>query len=228
MSRILVAFFFAFMAVVLILNSAPSAANIHENQISGKMIMHGTDFENNLYQKSYKDYLKNREYFNSYIGQFREINCIDYRELRESLNSTPLVRETALNLTKGLETELEIAYKLHEFVYLDIIYDETGRSFDPERTLATKKGDCSAKSMLLATMLESRGIKSYVADGSAHRYIFAEINGSWMPLDATRSFYFASGAMSNKSSPARQYFAGSNPQQFLFNSTATLFNNNWC
>jgi len=228
MNRVPVAFFFAFMAVALILSSPPSAANMHGNRISGKIVLHGTDFDTDLYQKYYSDYLKNREFFNSYVGQFHEINCIDYRELRESLDSTPVVREIAVNLTKGLESELEIAYKLHEFVYLGIIYEETGSGLDPERTLTSRKGDCSAKSMLLASMLESRGIKSYVADGSAHRYVFAEINGSWMPLDATRSFYFASRTMLNKSSPSRQYFAGSNPHQFLFNRTSTLFNNDWC
>ncbi len=219
-----ITFFFAYIAALMIVNSMPTSANLHDSQISGRL----TAYEESDYENVYEDYLKHKDIFNSYIGNFHQIGCIDYKDLRESVKTTPVIRELSDNLIRGLESELEIAYKLHGFVYLDINYDETGDDFNAERILREKKGDCAEKSVLLASLLDAGGINSYVADGHGHRYVFARINGSWMPLDATRDFYFAYRVWINDSSSAKHYYEGSNFQPFLFNKTATVFNEDWC
>lgn len=222
--RVLLIFLLAFMAALIILNSIPTAADMHGSRISGNLVGH----EENSYRNTYADYLEHREIFNSYISRFSETGCIDYKDLRQSMKPTSAVMDFSYNMTGGIGSELEIAYKLHWFAYRDIMYEETGSALNADDVLKHKTGDCTGKSILLAGMLEAHGIKSYVAEGYGHRYVFARIDGSWMPLDPTRDFYFAYRTWINGSSEAKSYYDSGNVAQFLFNSTATASNVDLC
>jgi len=172
-------------------------------------------------------HLENKSQFNSYVGQFHKIDCIDYKELRSLLRPTPMTKELSYNLTSGMENELDIVYALHQFVYNSIKYEPTDGTLNPDRTLIEKRGDCSEKSLLLASLLDARGIKAYVADGYNHWYVFAKISGSWMPIDATHDFYFACHNW-NDFPISIHYDSEKNFQPFMFNRTTTIFNKDWC
>ncbi len=172
-------------------------------------------------------HLEDKIIFNSYVGQFHKIDCIDYKELRNLLKSTPMIEELSYNLTSNLENEFDIVYALHQFVYKSIKYEVTDGNLNPDQILMEKRGDCSEKSLLLVSLLDARGIKAYVADGYEHRYVFVKINGSWMPLDATHDFYFAYQNW-NKTPVSMHYNSEKKFQPFMFNKTATIFNEDWC
>jgi len=163
--------------------------------------------------------------FNSYIGKFHQIDCIDHRKLRELLYPNHEIKIIANNITANLTDELDIAYALHQFVHANIEYKEINKSLTPAQILSLRKGDCSEKSILLASLLKTVNINSYVADGYKHRYIFVEINGIWLPIDpSTKDFYFVYKNWDNK----QINYYHSDIQPFIFNSKTTLFNKNWC
>ncbi len=172
-------------------------------------------------------HLEDKSQFNSYVEKFHKIDCIDYKELRSLLKSTPMTKELSYNLTSGMENDLDIVYALHQFVYHNIKYEPTDGTLNPDRTLIEKRGDCSEKSLLLASLLDARGIKAYVADGYNHWYVFVKISGSWMPIDATHDFYFACHNW-NKTPFSIHYDSEKNFQPFMFNRTATIFDHDWC
>ncbi len=179
---------------------------------------------------NYKDYwVENKEnitsMFNPYIEKFHQIYCIDHNGLRELLQQNQKIKAVADNLTSNLTTELEIVYTLHQFVYNNIKYEEIDDLLTPEQILSKGKGDCSEKSILLAALLETKNINAYVADGYEHRYVFTKIDGTWLPIDpSTSDFYFVYKNWNNEY--IKDYT--SNIQSFIFNSTVTLFNKNWC
>lgn len=206
------------MVISIMLSSSTTIANSSDNLITTNSFY--IPIETYPYQKD-------KSQFNSYVGQFHRIDCIDYKELRSLLSSTPMTRELSYKLTSGMDNDLDIVYALHRFVYNSIKYEPTDGTLDPDRTLTEKRGDCSEKSLLLASLLDARGIKAYVADGYNHWYVFVKISGSWMPLDATHDFYFAYHNW-NRTPLSIHYNSEKNFQPFMFNRTATIFNKDWC
>ncbi len=206
------------MVISIMLSSSTTIANSSDNLITTNSFY--IPIETYPYQKD-------KSQFNSYVGQFHRIDCIDYKELRSLLSSTPMTRELSYKLTSGMDNDLDIVYALHRFVYNSIKYEPTDGTLDPDRTLTEKRGDCSEKSLLLASLLDARGIKAYVADGYNHWYVFVKISDSWMPLDATHDFYFAYHNW-NRTPLSIHYNSEKNFQPFMFNRTATIFNKDWC
>lgn len=182
---------------------------------------------------SYRDFwIKNeqkiKETFNPYIDSFFTLNCMDQAGLREQITPTNRIVALSNELTSNSSDDLDIAYNLHQYVYKNIDYEIIDGSFNAEQILDLKHGDCSEKSMLLASLLLSKDIPIYVANTPSHRYVFVKIDDTWLPVDSTVSdFYFVYDIWENEPS-LRNYYASENSQIFMFNQTHTMFNKNWC
>jgi len=191
------------------------------------------NYQNLEREVSYRDFWIKHEHeiketFNPYINSFFTIHCMDQSGLREQIKPTSRIIELSHELTSNSSDSLDIAYSLHQYVYENIDYEITDGSFDAEQILDLKHGDCSEKSILLASLLISRGIPIYVANTPNHRYVFVKIDRAWLPIDPTVSdFYFVSDVWKNESS-LKNYYIDENSQIFMFNQTHTIFNKEWC
>ena len=158
------------------------------------------------------------EAFDNYVAGFHE-GCIDHEGLRNLLVKSESVYDTASDITA--EDELDIVYGMHKFVYASIKYADVDDNLNAEDVLNLGEGDCSERSVLLYSLLEASGVKSYIANGDNHRYVWAKIEGIWIPIDTTSSDIF----FIYKNWDSDRYVS---MQPFLVNRTHTLFNNDWC
>ncbi len=184
-------------------------------------------------QKTYREYWdeNNKDIalkFNSYVEEFSPLYCIDYPDLRKFLELNSKVENFADELTVNSTDTLDTAYVLHQFVYRNIQNEKTEEFLGVEEVLNQKRGSCSGKSLLLSSLLEAKGITSYVADGFEHRYVFARINGTWMPIDSTTPDFYFVYKIWDSVSEGKYYHGPSNMQSFMFNRTETIFNKDWC
>jgi hypothetical protein len=191
------------------------------------------NYNNNERETSYREFwIKNehniKETFNPYIDSFFTLYCMDQAGLREQIIPTDRIISLSNELTSNSSDSLDIAYSLHQYVYKNIDYQITDGSFNAEQVLDLKHGDCSEKSILLASLLLSKGIPIYVANTPNHRYVFVEINGTWLPIDATvYDFYFVYDIWKDESL-LKNYYTSENSQIFMFNQIHTIFNKEWC
>lgn len=170
-----------------------------------------------------KDEIKRK--FNPYIASFHSINCIDQDGLRGLIVPTMKIKELSNNLTYDALDDLDVVYILHQYVYKNIEYEFVDGSLDAEGILNLKRGDCSEKSILLSSLLNSKKITNYVANTPTHRYVFVLIDGVWLPIDPTSpDFYFALDAWGEPN--LRENYV--NSEIFMFNQTHTVFNREWC
>lgn len=130
------------------------------------------------------------------------------RELTREGKKNPLVRQTAVVLTQGLEQKDHIGEikALFNFVKNRIRYVRDIRGVEtlhtPEVLLKLKQGDCDDKSILLASLLESLGFQTrFIAVGfqppvknmfgnlqaQGYSHVFPEVylKGKWIPLETT-------------------------------------------
>ncbi len=164
--------------------------------------------------------------FNPYVDAFSYCGCIDHPGLRGLLRYDGIIEDTAYMLTYDSSDDAEIAYNLHSFVYSSVEYSPVDVNIDAEEVLFLGRGDCSEMSVLLASLLNARGIKAYVAEGSGHRYVFARIDGAWFPIDASaRDFYHAYRLWG---SSGGNIYVVSDGQAFLFDRDEVIFNKDWC
>ena len=164
--------------------------------------------------------------FNPYVETFNYTGCIDHPGLRDLLHYDGIIEDTAYMFTYDSSGDVEIAYDLHAFVYSSIDYSPVDADIGAEEVLFLGRGDCSEISVLLASLLNARGIKAYVAEGSGHRYVFARIDGAWFPIDASaQDFYYAYRMWD--SSGGNMYDV-SDGQAFLFDRDEVIFNKDWC
>ena len=164
--------------------------------------------------------------FNPFIEQFNNSGCIDHIHLRALIKPYGAVHKKAFELASVGADDVEVAYAIHSFVFNEISYVPVDAEFDAVETMINKKGDCSEKSVLLLSLLKARGIEAYVVDGNAHRYVFAKLDGVWMPVDPTaKDFYFVYKAWGNEKlqSPYVPVM-----QAFIFDENNVLFNKDWC
>jgi len=164
--------------------------------------------------------------FNPYVETFSYSGCIDHPGLRDLLLYGGIIEDTAYMLTYDSSGDVETAYDLHSFVYSSVEYTPVDADIDAEDVLFLGRGDCSEMSVLLASLLNARGIKAYVAEGSGHRYVFARIDGVWFPIDASaRNFYHAYKMWG---SSGGNIYDVSDGQAFLFDRDRVIFNKDWC
>ncbi|NOQ37444.1 hypothetical protein GQ472_01020 [archaeon] len=164
--------------------------------------------------------------FNPYVETFSYSGCIDHPGLRDLLLDGGIIEDTAYVLTYECSGDVETAYDLHSFVYSSIDYSPVDADIDAEDVLFLGRGDCSEMSVLLASLLNARGIKAYVAEGSGHRYVFARIDGVWFPIDASaRDFYHAYKLWG---SSGGNIYDVSDGQAFMFDRDRVIFNKDWC
>jgi hypothetical protein len=181
----------------------------------------------------YRDFwIKNKdkikETFNPYIDSFYALNCMDQVGLRQQINPTSRIIALSNELTSNSSDSLDVAFNLHQYVYKNIDYEITDGSFNAEQILDLERGDCSEKSILLASLLISKNIPTYVANTPNHRYLFVNIDGIWLPIDPTVSdFYFVYDIWKNEPS-LKNYYTSQDSQIFMFNQTHTIFNKKWC
>ncbi len=184
-------------------------------------------------EDSYRDlWVKNKdiikETFNPYINNFFVLDCMDQMGLREQIIPTNRIISLSDELTSNSSDSLDITYNLHQYVFKNIDYEITDGSFSAEKILDLKHGDCSEKSILLASLLISKDIPTYVVNTPNHRYVFVKIEDIWLPIDPTVSdFYFVYDIWENDQ-PLRKYYKSEDSQIFMFNLTHTLFDKKWC
>ena len=123
------------------------------------------------------------------------------RELVKAGKVSPLVRQTAVQLTTGLNQKdwLSEVKAIHVFVRDRIRYLRDVRGVEtlhtPDRILQNRAGDCDDKTVLLASMLETIGHPTrFVAIGfkpnqCAHVYLEVRPGnkGAWMALETTEA-----------------------------------------
>ena len=195
-----------------------------ENSITANLIL---SYENNDYIDFWHEN-KNQiaRIFNPFIEQFNNSGCIDHIHLRALIKLDGVVHNKAVELAHINADDIVVAYAIHSFVSNEISYVPVDVEFDAVETMLKKKGDCSEKSVLLASLLTARGIEAYVVEGNAHRYVFAKIDGVWMPIDATaKDFYFVYTAWDDEKLKCPYIPV---MQAFIFNENKVLFNKDWC
>ncbi|MCK5473816.1 MAG: transglutaminase domain-containing protein [Candidatus Aenigmarchaeota archaeon] len=164
--------------------------------------------------------------FNPFIEQFNNSGCIDHIYLRALIKQNGEIHKKSFELVGPGADDIDAAYALHSFVVNEISYVPVDVEFDAVETLINKKGDCSEKSVLLLSLLKARGIDAYVVEGNAHRYVFAKLDGVWVPIDATaKDFYFVYNAWDDEK--LRSPYV-SDIQSFIFDENIVLFNKDWC
>ncbi len=164
--------------------------------------------------------------FNPYVDAFSYTGCIDHPGLRSLLRYDGIIEDTAYMLTYDSAGDVEIAYDLHSFVYNSVEYAPVDADIDAEEVLFLGRGDCSEMSALLASLLNARGIKAYVAEGSGHRYVFARIDGAWFPIDASAEDFYHAYKLWGSS--GGNIYDVSDGQAFLFDRDEVIFNKDWC
>lgn len=119
------------------------------------------------------------------------------RRLVREGKKNPLVRQTAVELTRGMRQKDwrgEIK-TLHAFVRDKIRYIRDIKGVEtlhtPERVLENEQGDCDDKSLLLAALLESIGHPTrFIAVGFqpgkfSHVLVESKIGDKWISLETT-------------------------------------------
>lgn len=119
------------------------------------------------------------------------------RDFVEQYKVAPLVRETALHLTRNLPQkdfagEMRVLFNFvqNHIRYVKDIHDiETVQT--PVKTLEYNAGDCDDKATLLAALLQSLGHETrfyavgFSPGNIAHVLIECNINGQWIALETT-------------------------------------------
>lgn len=112
------------------------------------------------------------------------------------------IRQLALNLVRDLPGQKDFAgqvQRLQRYVRRNIQYVRDVNGVEtvqtPERTLASKAGDCDDQSVLLAALLESIGHPTrFVAIRTAplgpyqHVYTETKIGRRWVPVETTEDW----------------------------------------
>lgn len=108
---------------------------------------------------------------------------------------TPEIRQKALELTEGIEGELEKAVALSEWVHDNVEYDSAYIAFSKSASdvYSERRGTCDEFSHLLIALLRAAGIPakfsaSFVYSGSdwgAHAFVEALVDSRWIPFDPT-------------------------------------------
>ncbi|NOQ55514.1 MAG: hypothetical protein GQ477_01770 [Nanohaloarchaea archaeon] len=196
---------------------------VNDNSItSNVLVFKENDHEN--YWMTNKEDIKTQ--FNPYLEQFNQEGCIDHPELRNLLVVGNEVEAAADNTSIYSGTDIENAYRLHKLVYDSIEYAYIDDKLTSEEILVAGRGDCSEKSVLLASLLDAAGVDAYVFDNGAHWYVFANIEGAWMPIDpSVYDFYYVYKNWDNEDIN-KHYLAYE--QAFIFNRDEVVFNKDWC
>lgn len=219
MRKIIVYVVVIVLLVVVMFGIRTTAFAVSENDID--------IYDNNEYD--YRTYwLENKEniaeIFNPYTDGFRNYGCIDYIGLRNSLDSdSNQIKALAQSLTDK-ENSIDNVYNLHKFVY-EMEYADIDENLNAEQVLKLGKGDCSEKSVLFFSLLEAKDIDAYIANGKNHRYLYVNIDDTWLPIDTTtHDIFFVYKSRDNEEMRGKY----NSVQPFLVNRTSTLFNKNWC
>ena len=194
-----------------------------DNAITSNLLLSGTH-DHVLYWADNRDEIKNQ--FNPYVKQFSSFGCIDHPELRKLLVNDGRLEETAAQAVIGSKNDMDAAYKLHKYVYASIEYVYADEDLTSTEVPMAGEGDCSEKSLLLVSLLDAAGIEAYVFDNNEHWYVFANIDGTWMPIDSTVDDFYYVYKNWNHEGVNENYLT--DEQAFMFNEDAVLFNKDWC
>jgi transglutaminase-like putative cysteine protease len=123
------------------------------------------------------------------------------------------------------KSNLEDTYLIYDFVTNEInylVYDDWRNA---KEVLHSRSGDCTDKSVLMVSMLESVGIEAYVVYGTgdyeltSHAWVAARIDDTWLYLDPTvNDFYYVYKTLENNTEFYRYY----DPIAGMFNSNTAL------
>lgn len=128
-------------------------------------------------------------------GTKRTLNIM--RSLVRRGKKTPAIRQTAVELTRGLMQKDYVSElrTIHKFVRDNIRYVRDIREVEtlqtPERTLLNRAGDCDDKAVLVASLLESINHPTrFVAIGlqnNPYSHVYAEtlIGNRWVTVETT-------------------------------------------
>lgn len=115
------------------------------------------------------------------------LNRIDYRDMQlRSLASKKVARSNDDGL---LKTEVLLAFVSNEIHYISDPDDGLEYAKDPIDTLIAGAGDCEDQALLLCSLLESVGIKTYMAFTDEHVFILARFDKQYPELTAAPYVY---------------------------------------
>lgn len=135
------------------------------------------------------------------------------------------VTQLTYEITAHGKTDLENTYLIYDFVTNNVSYFVYEDWRDTKEILNSKSGDCTDKSILMVSMLDSLGVESYVVYGTSdyeftsHAWVAVRIDDTWLYLDPTvDDFYYVHKTLENKSEFYRYY----DPIAGMFNSRTAL------
>ena|GEM_PF-1915405 len=135
------------------------------------------------------------------------------------------VTQFTYDITVLGNNELEDTYLIYEFVTNNVSYLVYDDWRDAKEVLYSRSGDCTDKSVLMVSMLESIGIEAYVVYGTgdydltSHAWVAARIDDTWLYLDPTvDDFYYVYNSLNENSEFYRYY----DPIAGMFNSNTAL------
>ncbi len=98
---------------------------------------------------------------------------------------------SALSLTVGLESEMELAQYIHDYLCLNFSYDESLLCDNMYLFLKEGRGTCQGYAYTYMEMLRAAGIECTFAasDSMAHIWNLVKIDGEWYHVDVTWDDY---------------------------------------
>lgn len=110
--------------------------------------------------------------FGSYMGY---LSHIDYHD--EQLNILAIRTVSGAHDDEVKKTEAILDFVSNEIYYVSDPGDGVEYAKDPITTLIAGGGDCEDQTLLLCSMLESVGVKTYIAFTDEHVFALVEFNG---------------------------------------------------
>lgn len=115
---------------------------------------------------------------------------VDYRETYEQYRSVRAEAKRVVQelMPEGLEEAEQVRW-LHDYVVMNVSYDEGMTHFTAYDAIYKGTTVCQGYALWLQALLEQAGIASMVVEGTAgetlHAWNMVEVNGQWYHVDAT-------------------------------------------
>lgn len=177
------------------------------------------------------------EYSYVYTAKYHDVTSIvpeekqpsfDIQEQPPHIMFTPYIRELAQSLTQGLNSPLEKARKIYDFVTLNVKYSFMRSYFClesiPEKGARNQRGDCGVMALLFITLCRCAGIPARWQSGLVTRPDFCGAHDwtmfyvapyGWLYADPS----FGAGAVREQNKERHQFYFGNlDPFRMVANS----------
>lgn len=166
--------------------------------------------------------------FSPYFSGFN-YSVIDHPQLRNLIQpNNSLIKRLSDDLTVNLTSDLEVVQVFYSYVHDNIDYHYENKLISASEVLVQGRGDCTGMSVLLTSLLRSKGFDAYTHYGVKHSYVALKLNDSWIGIDPMMDgLDFVFNHRINDSVSDDAYFIDDSFQPFIFNENETLMNSDW-